>query len=85
MASPGNQHCATCIGTLSFPIPGGVHLYMCQTAVSQKHCRLIGLRPVAKSSRNPQVGKPTRPYTTPPHCQSKAPVGLAECKQTSQR
>ena len=21
MASPGNQHCASCIGTLSFPIP----------------------------------------------------------------
>ena len=22
MASPRNQHCASCIGTLSFPIPG---------------------------------------------------------------
>jgi len=24
MASPGNQHCANCIGTLSFPIVGGL-------------------------------------------------------------
>jgi len=23
MASPGNQHCANCYGTLSFPIGGG--------------------------------------------------------------
>ena len=22
MASPGNQHCANCIGTLSFPVTG---------------------------------------------------------------
>ena len=32
MASPGNQHCVSCIGTLSFPIGG---IYCC--------CAVIGL------------------------------------------
>ena len=32
MASPGNQHCANCIGTLSFPMP------------SVQHCRVVPRR-----------------------------------------
>ena len=31
MASPGNQHCATCIGTLSFPICIGPALHNVRT------------------------------------------------------
>jgi len=29
MARPGNQHCANCIGTLSFPTGFNRHCYLC--------------------------------------------------------
>ena len=47
MASPGNQHCAHCIGTLSFPIdsfPSPYRTLICSEAVSQTYMRLFGNR-----------------------------------------
>ena len=56
MASPGNRHCASCIGTLSFPI--NVYIYQHERAVQP----LIGLPVVLDQlSERTQVEDPRRP------------------------
>ena len=54
MASPGNQHCANCIGTLSFPIvtvggAGGafvaVNLSTAERLLSARGCQVSSARP----------------------------------------
>ena len=37
MASPGNQHCASCIGTLSFLVVMNAPVYVCSRAYRQNH------------------------------------------------
>ena len=39
MASPGNQHCASCIGTFSFPIPIGSPIPMVVCHSQRSPCR----------------------------------------------
>ena len=43
MASPGNRHCANCIGTLSFRMVVARHPYMCKIKVRWTWCQDHGL------------------------------------------
>ena len=61
MASRGNQHCANCIGTLSFPLGWRSDLpcpHPCQPQLLTYMCD-IGFQPPAKASfgANPHVRK----------------------------
>ena len=44
MASPVNQHCASCIGTLSFPIPAGFYRHLLsKTRRNIRYCDIVSL------------------------------------------
>ena len=59
MASPGNQHCASCIGTLSFPTASAQRdLLLCVVELEARVCKCGGqIRSLLTESQNSQLLK----------------------------
>jgi len=54
MTSPGNQHCANCIGTLSFPT--GADALKVMSDVVKNHGLVVRVESVVSSSRRSEDG-----------------------------
>ena len=66
IASPGNQHCANCIGTLSFPISS--HVYKWIRHRFEKVCQQTSVSPIWRRQFRYRILKSTYSFEASPPC-----------------